>query len=92
MELSSTYRAIYRRAFEQGFALGFELGRIIEARRLVVLCGAASFGPPDRATRTAIDAMSDLGQLEELVIRLMNVASWQELVPTARRRNGRRTS
>ncbi len=54
------------------------------------LQGEAKFGPPDDATRAAINAMSDLERLDELAVRLMNAASWQELVPVPRRRNGRR--
>jgi predicted transposase YdaD len=86
MEESSTYQAIVRKGLQQGL----QQGRIEEAREVVLLQGEARFGPPDDATREAINAMSDLGQLHELLLRLANTASWQELVPRPRRRNGRR--
>jgi len=88
MEESATYRAIVRKGLQQGL----ERGRAEGARHTLLVFGEAKFGPPDTATRIAIDAMSDLGQLDELAVRLMSAASWQELVPSPRRRNGRRTS
>jgi hypothetical protein len=90
MEQSTTYQAIIRRGREQGR----EEGRVYEALYLLLLQGAAKFGPPDAATQAALESISDLGQLEELGVRLMSVGSWQELLPrqTQRRRNGRRRS
>jgi predicted transposase YdaD len=82
MEESSTYQAIVRRGREQA--------RIEEAREVVLLQGEVKFGPPDGATRAALNAMNDLGQLHEMAVRLVNAASWQELIPLPRRRNGRR--
>jgi hypothetical protein len=86
MEESATYRAIVRR--------GREEGRAEEARRVLMLQGEPKFGPPDAATRTALENISDLARLEELLLRLMSVGSWQELLPPQpqRRGNGRRKS
>jgi predicted transposase YdaD len=81
MEESATYRAIVRRGREEGRAEG--------ERRLLLLQGKAKFGPPDAATRAALEAITDLTQLEALGVRLISVSSWQELLPP-RRRNGRR--
>jgi hypothetical protein len=80
MEQSATYQAIMRRE------------RTAEARRFLLLVGEAKFGPPDAATRAAIEAIDDLVQLEEVGVRLMSASSWHELVPpsTARRRTSRR--
>jgi predicted transposase YdaD len=83
MEESSTYRAIVRKGLEQG--------RVEGTRHTLLLQGEAKFGPPDNATRAAIDGMSDLERLDELAVRLMSAASWQELIPPpTRRRNGHR--
>jgi predicted transposase YdaD len=88
MEESATYQAIVRRAREEGR----EEGRAEEARRLLLLLGEPKLGPVDDATRAAIEGLSDLARLEELLVRSETAASWQELLPTpgARRRNGRR--
>src|SRR5262249_6240022 len=82
MEESTTYPAIVRR------------GRAEQARHILLLQGEAKFGPPDPATLSAIEAVSDLVRLDDLSVRLLEVDSWQELLasPAARRRNGRRRS
>jgi predicted transposase YdaD len=82
MEQSATYQAIRRRE------------RTAEARHLLLMQGEAKFGPPDAATRAAIEAVGDLTQLEELSLRFVNASSWHELLPpsTARRRSSRRRS
>ncbi len=82
MEESATYQAIVRR------------GRTEEARRMLVLLGETKLGPPDAATRAALENISDTARLEKLAVRLMSVGSWQELLtPQPRRRgNGRRKS
>jgi hypothetical protein len=79
MEESSTYRAIVRR------------GRLEGARRMVLLTGEAKFGAVDTATRTAIESITDVTQLEELAVRLITAGSWQELLPPRGRTRQRRT-
>lgn len=79
MEQSTTYQAIIRR------------GRAEEARRVLFLLGESKFGPPDPAARAALEATTDLAQLEALAVRLMTADSWQKLL-ASRRRNGRRKS
>jgi predicted transposase YdaD len=90
MEESATYQAIVRQGREQGLSQGLEQGRTEGERRAILRVWEAKFGPPDEATRAAINAISDLGQLDDLAVRLANATSWQELVPSPRRRNGRR--
>jgi hypothetical protein len=71
---------------------GVDKGRIEGARRLLLLQGEAKFGPPNAATRRAIEALEDLTRLEELGLRLIEAATWQELLPRSpqHRRNRRR--
>jgi hypothetical protein len=80
MEESATYQAIRRRE------------RAEEGRRFLLLQGETKFGPPEAPTRAAIDEISDPAQLEALGVRLMTAGSWQELLRSRRRRNGRRRS
>jgi hypothetical protein len=68
MEQSTTYQAIVRR------------GRAEQARRMLLLLGEAKFGPPDEVTRAALEQISDLARLEALAVRLVNAASWPELL------------
>jgi predicted transposase YdaD len=74
MEESTTYQAILRKGERKGLAEG----EAKEARRLVFIIGERKFGPPDPATRAAIDAMTDVARLEELAARLAVAESWAE--------------
>jgi hypothetical protein len=81
MEESVTYQAILRK------------GRAAEARRMLFLMGRTRFGEPSAKVVSALDALSDISQLEELGIRLLQAGSWEELLRvngTARRGRGRK--
>jgi hypothetical protein len=49
--------------------------------------GRKRFGPPDTATKTAIEAITDLARLETLTERLLDVTSWQELLGGRKRKS-----
>jgi hypothetical protein len=87
MEESVTYQAILRE--------GEARGKAAEARRMLLLQGGARFGEPSAKVVAALDALSDVNQLEELAIRLLQVSSWDELLRpngSARRTRGRKKS
>ncbi len=83
-EYSSTYQAIASEV--QGEAT------LAEARRILLMLGETAFGPPDAATRSAIDQINDVATLETLLLRIMKASGWKELLGPARtrRRNNRR--
>ncbi|HZU39175.1 MAG TPA: hypothetical protein VFA18_24830 [Gemmataceae bacterium] len=98
MEESVTYQAILRegevRGEAKGKVLGEAQGKALEARR-VLLQGRTRFGEPPARVVAALDAVSDVGRLEELVVRLLQVTSWEELLGpngSARRSRGRKKS
>jgi predicted transposase YdaD len=72
MRDSSTYQLI----LDEGRAEG----RTEEARRMLVLFGAARLGPPDARVLAALEAIADPEQLEQLGQRLLTVANWGELL------------
>jgi hypothetical protein len=80
MEESATYQAI----IAKGQAAGM--------REILLRQGTERFGRPGAEVRSAIDAVSDVEQLERLGVRLLHVSSWDELLAPAhpRRRNGKR--
>jgi hypothetical protein len=92
MEESVTYQAMMAKGIAQGIAQGRAQGLAEEARRILLVLGEDRFGAPDAATRAALEAITDVAQLEALARRLLHVTSWHELLPPARprRRNGRR--
>ncbi|HEY1377646.1 MAG TPA: hypothetical protein VGF55_12675 [Gemmataceae bacterium] len=67
MEESVTYQAI------------LEKGELKEARHVLLRQGGKKFGPPDAVAQAAIGAIADRQRLEELIDRVLDVASWQEL-------------
>src|SRR5262249_19124529 len=86
MRESVTYQAILDE--------GRTEGRVEEARRILLLQGEDRFGAPRAAVRSAVEAVTDVEQLERLARAVLTANSWEDLLglPPRRRRNGRRPS
>lgn len=85
MKESVTYQAI----IEEGKVEG----KAEEARRMLLLMGRDQFGEPSAKIVALLDAMTDLGRLEALALRLLHVKTWEELLGmngTARHQRGRK--
>jgi hypothetical protein len=67
---------------EEGLVRGRAEGRVEEARELLLTLGAQRFGAPDERIRAALDAIGDHDRLHALVTRLLDAASWDELLAT----------
>jgi predicted transposase YdaD len=80
MRDSSTYMAILEEGEAKGRAEGEMLGRAEEARRILLRIGEKRFGPPDPATRTRIESITELDEPEALTLRVIEVESWAELL------------
>jgi hypothetical protein len=80
MKESSTYQAILEEGRSEGIERGRSEGSVAEARRLLLLLGAARFGPPDERVRAAIEGMNSIERLEPLTIRVLDAAGWDELL------------
>jgi predicted transposase YdaD len=60
---------------------GRQEGAVEEIRRALLLLGASHFKtPPGPDVRTALESNDDIGNLEQLLVRLPTVNSWAELV------------
>ena len=68
MRESVTYQAILKE------------GRLEEARKMLLLQGRDRFGEPSAKIVALLNAVTDLGQLEALAIRLLHVKTWEELL------------
>src|SRR5262249_26532488 len=86
MKESVTYQAI----LEEGEAKGEVKGAITEARKFLLLLGNDRFGPPDRATRDALEGIHDLQRLEEVGVRVPTGRCWEEAAALWAGRCGRR--
>lgn len=90
MEESTTYQEIVKKGVAQGVVQGMAQGSLQEAKKLLLRQGNKRFGPPDEMTSAALEAVVDLERLEALSDRLLDVATWEELLNPPRPRNGRR--
>jgi predicted transposase YdaD len=89
MKESVTYQAI----LEEGKAEGEAKGKAEGARKLLLLMGRDRLGEPSTKVMARLDALTDLGQLEALGLRLLHVNTWEELLGangTKRHSRGRR--
>jgi hypothetical protein len=95
MEESSTYQAILAKGkimgVAEGVVQGISKGKVEEAREDLLLIGSELLGAPAPDNTAAIEAISDLKQLKELMRRALQVSSWEELFGEAKpkRRNGK---
>jgi len=76
MKESVTYQAILK----EGRSIGVAKGKAEEARKLLLLLGREQFGEPSARIVALLDAMTDLGRLKALAIRLLHVKTWEELL------------
>ena len=70
MHESDTYMAI------------LDEGALKQARRTVLRLGHKKFGPPSNDVVTAVNGIEDLERLERLQDRVLDVSTWQELLPS----------
>ncbi len=82
MEESVTYQAI--------LAKGAQAGALAEAKKTLLLLGRERFGRVTARVKTAVEALHDLERLEQLELRVLRVASWDELLDMQSGRSGRR--
>lgn len=75
MEESVTYQAILQRGAQQG--------AIAESRATILRQGRKKFGPPAAEVEAAVNAIADLPRLEALSDRLLDVATWDDLLRDA---------
>src|SRR5882724_606707 len=65
------------------------------ARKVLLLQGRVRFGKPSPKVIAAINALGDVGRLEELAVRLLDARGWEELLGlngSARPGRGRKKS
>jgi predicted transposase YdaD len=80
MKESTTYQAILREGREEGLGAGRDVGRLEEARAILLRLGTRRFGPPAEPVRAALEAITDTERLEALTVRVLDVESWDELL------------
>ena len=82
IEESSVYQDIFAKGEAKGLVEGRDEGRIEEARQAVLTVGRKKLGLPDEKARTRIAAIDDVDRLNALLERILDVATWDELLPS----------
>ncbi len=72
--------SVYQAALREGEAQGEVKGRLAEARRMLRLVGQDLFGALDAASTARLEAIQDIGLLEDLLVRVRRCASWEDLL------------
>ena len=76
MEESVTYQKILR----QGQEKGREEGKLQQQKKTIRSLGSHRFGEVPAVADSILDAIDDLGRLEEMTDRILDVGSWEELL------------
>jgi predicted transposase YdaD len=72
IEESSVYQGILKR--------GEAKGRVEEAREVLLRQGRKKLGPPGEKVEAEITALADLDRLHDLIDRILDVSTWDELL------------
>jgi len=80
MKESVTYQAILEEGEARGEARGRAEGRTEGKREDLFRLGRKRFGPPSTEIAAAIEALTDPQQIEAIIDRIFDAASWQELL------------
>jgi predicted transposase YdaD len=88
LEESSVYQDIFAKGeakglvegLAEGRAEGFVEGQTEEARQAVLQLGCKKLGQPDEGVRMKFAAIDDIARLNSLLERILEVASWDELL------------
>jgi predicted transposase YdaD len=92
MKESTTYQAILEEGEARGLARGLETGleqgletgllegKATEARRILLRLAHKRFGMPSAAMLATVEAIADVGRIEELTEKVLDAKSWDELL------------
>jgi hypothetical protein len=75
--------SVYQDIFAKGEAKGRAEGEVEEARKILLGLGRKKLGPPDERVLALVAGINDLDRLNLLLERILDVASWGELLAAA---------
>jgi predicted transposase YdaD len=85
MEESSTYQAILRKGELKGELNGEIRGKLQGKLEAILWFGRQKFGEPSSRVHKRLNRITDLQALNEVVLRISQLASWDEVFPPRRR-------
>jgi hypothetical protein len=80
--LGPLFRGVLGMEESSGYQIILDRGAIKEVKKILLRQGQKRFGAPDQGVITAVDSVNDLERLERMTDRVLDVASWQELLET----------
>jgi predicted transposase YdaD len=80
IEESSVYQDIFAKGAASGRDEGRDEGRIEEARTVLLRQGRRKLGPVSEAVEARITALADLDRLNDLLDRIFDVTTWDDLL------------
>ncbi len=83
IEESSVYQDIFAKGRAEGEARGRAEGEFEEARRILLRQGRKKLGEPDERVLALVAGLGDLERLNRLLDRILDVATWDELLAPA---------
>jgi predicted transposase YdaD len=72
--------SVYQDIFAQGRVEGRLEGAVEEARKTLLSLGRKTLGPPSAAIEARINMLGDLDRLNDLLDRVLDVATWDQLL------------
>ena len=80
IEESSVYQDIFATGEAKGRDAGRVEGAVEEARKTLLRQGRKKLGPPSEAIEARITVLGDLDRLNDLLDRILDVATWDQLL------------
>ena len=80
IEESSVYQDIFATGEAKGRDAGRVEGAVEEARKTLLRQGRKKLGPPSESIEARITALGDLDRLNDLLDRILDVATWDQLL------------
>lgn len=79
---SSFYQLIVEEGMEKGMEKGMARGKAEGLRTMLLQIGARRLGLSAAAVQESLNAIDDIARLQRMGERVLDVATWQELLDT----------
>lgn len=80
---SREFQEEHRKAYRQGYEIGLKLGRVENARKVLLQIGTLLLGTPNPAIKRHIRTNNDELHLNQLILQCLDAKQWAELITSA---------
>lgn len=75
------FRNYFLEGFKEAFREGWNEGRRNQARKILLMSVEDKFHTVDFRLRSYVEGMSDIDELERLILQTLDIETWEELMP-----------